>query len=252
MAEQLVFAKSVADAASLKNADSVYLAGGTEINRLDSCVKAKTLISLSKLGLKDISECKVENSDFKYLKIGAMCTFQELIDNPSVPSYLKQACLFMSSRQKRDMATIGGNIANCRDDSYLLSALLAVDALVEVYTSWKKKIVICLSNYIENRMESNDELLLSVFVPAEGFKVALKRYSNTAAGHGYLTVAVSGVEDDITVAVCAKNSGIYTFCNEKVKGIKFKDDIFGSPEYKKYLLEVTVEDLVAKVRGGAK
>ena len=33
--------------------------------------------------------------------------------------------------------------------------------------------------------------------------------------------------------------------------LPFKDDIYGSAGYKKYLLSVTVEDLVKKVTGGA-
>ena len=32
--------------------------------------------------------------------------------------------------------------------------------------------------------------------------------------------------------------------------LDFRSDIYGSPEYKRYLLSVTIADLVRKVRGG--
>ena len=34
------------------------------------------------------------------------------------------------------------------------------------------------------------------------------------------------------------------------KELRFKSDIYGSPEYKRYLLAVTINDLYRKVRGG--
>lgn len=244
MADKFVIAKSIADAASLKNRNSAFLAGGTEINRLNSLVKAKTLVSISKLDMKGI-EKTTENSS-SVVRIGALATFQEIADSKLVPQYLKDACLFMSSRQKRDMATIGGNISICRDDSYLISTLLACGAKLTVVSPKKKKSLICLSDFVANRKDYSDFLIENVLID-ENVKVVSKRYSNTAASHGYLTVSAARHGKSACVAVCAKNSGIYFYDNGKVGSIRFKDDIFGSPEYKKYLLEVTVKQLLEEV-----
>lgn len=252
MAERFVISKSVAEAASLKNKSTAFLAGGTEINRLDSTVKAKTLVSLSKIGLKGVTEFTCEECGLKMIRVGAMTTFQELVDCAMVPEYLKKACLFMSSRQKRDMATIGGNIGSLRDDSYLIATLLAAKAKLELVSPKGKKTNICICRYVSETEKYEDCLITAVLLPQSGVAVETKRYSNTAASHGYLTVSASEHSEEKVVAVCAKNSGIYFFKNEKPGSIKFKDDIYGSPAYKKYLLDVTVEDLQKKVSGGEK
>ena len=46
MANKLVTAKTIQEAIAAKDGNSAFLAGGTEVNRLDSSVKADTLISI--------------------------------------------------------------------------------------------------------------------------------------------------------------------------------------------------------------
>ena len=126
MATKLFIAKSPEEAINSKTADTAFLAGGTEVNRLGSTVAADTLISLKRCsGLNDI------RTDSGYVTIGSMCTFQDLIESDKVPEYLKEAAHFMASRTKRNMATIGGNIAALRSDSYIIPTLMAVGAVLE-------------------------------------------------------------------------------------------------------------------------
>ena len=108
MATQLLMAKSPEEAIGAKNATAVFIAGGTELNRLgtDAATAADTLISLKKCaGLNEIKDAGDK------VCIGAMCTFQQIAESEKVPAYLKEAAHFMASRTKRNMATIGGNIA---------------------------------------------------------------------------------------------------------------------------------------------
>ena len=49
MAGQLVVAATIEEALKAKQAGGVFLAGGTEINRLDSLVEAETLVSIRKI-----------------------------------------------------------------------------------------------------------------------------------------------------------------------------------------------------------
>ena len=125
MVDNLILAQSAKEAARLKgsNNKSAYLAGGTEINRLGSTINARTLISIGRIEELD----GIREEDGAVL-IGSMCTFQDIIESPLTPAYLKEACLFMGSRTKRNMATIGGNIALRRTDSYLYATLLACAA----------------------------------------------------------------------------------------------------------------------------
>ena len=49
MAEKLILASNALEALSRKNVNSAFLAGGTEDNRLNSTVNARTLISIGRI-----------------------------------------------------------------------------------------------------------------------------------------------------------------------------------------------------------
>ncbi len=259
MAENLIIAQSAAQAASLKNGESAFLAGGTEINRLGSSIEASTLISIGRI--PELDGIREEDG---FVRIGAMSTFQEIVDSPVVPAYLKEACLFMGSRTKRNMATIGGNIALRRTDSYLYPTLIACHAKLEFLDGKGERESRCVNCFLKNYDELKDRLIVSVLVPKD-IAVASKRYSNTLQSHAVLTVSMGMKDGKINLGVAAKNAGLVNLkeisaaletkelSDEellKMISLDFKQDIFGSPEYKRYLLSVTIADLSKKVKGG--
>ncbi len=265
MAEKLILAKSALEAVKHKNSRSAFLAGGTEDNRLDSSVTARTLISIGRIAELD----GISKAD-GMVRIGAMTTFQEMIDSPIVPDYLKEACRFMGSRTKRNMATIGGNIALRRTDSYLYATLLACHAKLELMDKEGAKTTKCACFYLKNYKDLKDSLIISVSVPEKAMVVS-KRYSNTVQSHAVLTVSMGKVDGKLRLAVAAKDTALKGLCDiaealeakdlsdDEIKamvksdsGLKFRHDIFGSPEYKRYLLSVTINDLAKVVKGGAK
>ncbi len=251
MVDQLFIAKNEKEVVSCMKKGSVILAGGTEINRLDSKVKASSLVSIGRIpNLDKIERVTVDSA--RYIKIGCMCTFQEAVENNSVPDYLKKACLYMSSRTKRNMATIGGNIAALRDDSYLWSVLLAAKAKIELQSLNGKKTTVDADMYLSKADKYKSALILSVLLPARKLNVVSKRYANTASSHGYITMAIAKSKNEYCVGLCLKNSGIYSSNSlDLVSVVPVKDDMFGSKEYKRYLLRITAEDLV-KSLGGTK
>jgi len=121
MIQEFLIATDTEDALRLKRnkVKSVWYAGGTEINRLNSTVDANCAISLAKLGLDTITD------EGSFLRIGSMVTLQQLVASPLVPRWLKEAALTCGSFTRRNMATIGGNLALMSDHSYLAPALLA-------------------------------------------------------------------------------------------------------------------------------
>lgn len=267
MATQLLMAKSPEEAAGYKTASAAFIAGGTEANRLGSKVpeQAETLISLKKCsGLGQIEKAGKE------VKIGSMCTFQQIATSDAVPAYLKEAALFMASRTKRNMATIGGNIAALRSDSYLLPTLFAVCARVEVLTPDGKQSDICVNSFKEAAEAGENMLITAVIVP-DDVKVLSRRYSNTAQSHAVLTMSAAVLEKGFTLAGAIKNCGIYRFkgFEEAVKknpaiseeeaiaffkgadSLKISEDMFGGEAYKRYLLGVTAYDLYRKLAGDA-
>ena len=261
MATQLFMAQTPAEAVSLMTPDAAFLAGGTEVNRLGSPVKADALISLKKCsGLDGII------SDGKYVTIGSMCTFQQLIESSEVPEYLKDAARFMASRTKRNMATIGGNIASLRSDSYILPTLMAVGAVLEISGTDGSSSKIGIADYTDGTGAGS--LITSVTIPAE-VKVISKRYANTAQSHAVLTMSAALSEEGICLDGAVKNVGLLHFCDlekafrenpdvseeeiiEMVRvctGLHTADDMFGSDAYKRYLIAVTAYDLHRRLTG---
>ena len=248
MVKQLIIAKTAEEAVALKGQRSAFLAGGTEINRLGSSCEASRLIGVGRVPTLDgIDEYTDAENGIRYIRIGAMSTFQDIVDSPLVPAYLKEACRFMGSRTKRNMATIGGNIALRRTDSYLYATLLACHARLDLMCKDGAVIRKCTKAYLEDFKAYADMLIVSVLVPVDAV-VFSKRYANTVQSHAVLTVSVGLAEGKMRYAVAAKDTYLGLLPENE---LVFKDDIYGSAEYKKYLLSVTIADLDKKVRGGA-
>ena len=257
-------AKSPEEAIGCKTPSAIFLAGGTEVNRLgsDAAAEADILISLKKCsGLRQIEAAGGK------VRIGSMCTFQQMIDSDEIPGYLKEAAHFMASRTKRNMATIGGNIAAMRSDSYLIPVLYAVRAQLSVLTQDGEK-EIRIDSYIDGAEAADDMLITAVTVPADANAVS-KRYSNTAQSHAVLTMSAAVTDEGFCMAGAVKNAGILHFSDleraflddpdiseeaiirmvRDCKGLETADDMFGSDAYKRYLIAVTAFDLRGKLAG---
>ena len=265
MATQLLMAKSPEEALSFKTAAAAFLAGGTEVNRLgsDAAADADTLISLKKCSSLDGIE-----KDTGYVVIGSMCTFQQLIESDKVPAYLKEAAYFMASRTKRNMATIGGNIAAGRSDSYLIPTLASAGAVIGLCCKDGKAVKLGITEYLDRKDEFENALITSVTVP-ENLRLVSKRYANTAQSHAVLTMSAALTEEGIWLNGAVKNVGLLHFCDlekafredpdiseekiiEMVKtctGLHTEDDMFGSDAYKRYLIAVTAYDLHRQLAG---
>lgn len=279
MVENLIIAKDIAEAVALKNANSAFLAGGTEVNRLNSSVDVPNLISIGRIGSLDgISivddprkdECSSHRkpnskSNNKFIRIGSMCTFQELVDSSEIPVWLKNACHFMASRTKRNMATIGGNVALIRDDSYLYPTLLATGALLELVDTNGNTFFRCTKKYLNEHDVFKDCLIAAVLIPQTAV-VSSKRYANTAESHAVLTMSACNINGELRIAVALKGTGVFLMTNlaqmisngasedEVLSSVKkcdtFKvvsDLLYGSEEYKRYLVGITAFDLAKEV-----
>ncbi len=105
---------------------SAYLAGGTLANAKDTRLHADHWISLAGLKLDRIDERRGN------LVLGALCTFQRVIDDERTPEPLRSAVAQVVNRNIRNAATIGGHVAANLPYSDLLPMLVALEALVEL------------------------------------------------------------------------------------------------------------------------
>ena len=264
MAEKLIVAKTAEEAIRCKTKDNVYLAGGTEIMRLGSSVEADSFVSLRKI--ESLHEITPEDGR---VRIGAACSFQDLIESDAVPTYLKEAAEFMASRTRRNMATIGGNIKVARDDSFLLPTMIAVDAKL-VLKDINGESEVSIVDYMSKISEHRDKLITAVCVPTEGISVKSVRSANTAQSHARLTASLALRDGVYTAAAVVKNSGIYRFgqlstlLSEKDPtedeivelfktddGISLKDDLlYGGADYRRYLIGITFALMYEELKGG--
>lgn len=217
---------TIQEAVALRAANpdtSVYLAGGTDDLRLGSNAEGKALIDIN--GLCSDS---IEEKDGK-LYIGALCTLQTLKECEKVPAFLREAAGFCSSFIKRNSATVGGNLALRRSDSYLAAALVAANAVV-LATSTDGDVEAPVSKYLS----CEKACLIRAIVIEKDLTGWVKRFGKTSSSHATLIAAVSGNTYALSV------SGSSLACGDTpdlAAGMTFCDDITGSADYKKYLAE---------------
>ena len=255
MIKKFLVAQSREEALNAKRSHdkSVFYAGGTEINRLESTVQAEVAIDLSKLGLNKIEEKGDE------LIIGSMATLQTIATSSAVPSWLKEAALFCGSFTRRNMATIGGNFALMHGRSYIGPALLASRATLLIATiSDKGKYFedeVPVREYHEHIANYQGVLILGFRIRKSGRFVGTLRFAVSSQNRAAVTVGFGAEKDSSKVRVYAAvysvgmlrlketenkiEKGEITTEEELAKSVAaevtVKSDYTGSGEYKRYI-----------------
>jgi putative selenate reductase FAD-binding subunit len=255
MMKKFLVAQSKEEALSLKrlHAKSVFYAGGTEINRLESAVQAEVAIDLSKLGLNRIEEKKDE------IIIGSMATLQTIATSSAVPAWLKEAALFCGSFTRRNMATIGGNFALMLGRSYVGPVLLASRAILLIATINEKgkyaedEVPAC--EYHEHFASYQGALILGFKIRKSDRFVGTLRFAVSSQNRASVTVGFGAEKDRSKVRVYAAvytvgvlrlketesriEKGEITTEEEIAKSVAaevtVKSDYTGSGEYKRYI-----------------
>ncbi len=248
---------SVPEAIELKEKyddDICFFGGGTSINHPGLGPGCEKIISLESLGLKQIEETKIG------LNIGASVTFQELLDVHHVPAVLREAASHMRSRNLRNMATIGGNIASNRPDAYLLPCLIALTAEIETAVSGRMPV----EDYIQR---DKGDLILEIHLPPIPDVCAVRRIARqdndptivsaavrvlrsggeikeaviAIGGVADHVVRLSAIERQIQQGTLRDKDAIEKAVSDTVSP---KNDILGSAAYKIYISGVVVSDCV--------
>jgi CO/xanthine dehydrogenase FAD-binding subunit len=120
------------EALSRTTSRSVFLAGGTDLVNLLrlGAVSPDLIVDLS--GVRELGGVRHEGS---VVLVGATATFTELEADPVLRAHascLAQAAAQVGSRQIRNVATIGGNVANASPCADAIPALMALDARVTI------------------------------------------------------------------------------------------------------------------------
>ncbi|NOX35524.1 MAG: hypothetical protein GXP56_17640 [Deltaproteobacteria bacterium] len=238
-----------------------FFGNGVFINNHKYNLNYETVISLKNLGLDRLVRGPVKKS--RGVTIGALVTFQNLIDHDNTPRILKQAALHEPSRLIRNMKTIGGDISAGPVLSGLSPCLVALSARVQ-----KKDLEsILLEDYLNSNRKG---LVLNIFIPDKDVKCKIKKVCLQSNSPAIVTAAVSMHYDQkkkiekIIIAVREigkkvirlgkiekqlENGSINAVDNVSIEKAVFKQvnpvsDINGTSEYKKYIAGVAVADCI--------
>lgn len=264
---------------AVKEAESDYLllSGGTEIHRQSGRVlpaeDPAVCLSLEGLGLDTIEQCP------NGITIGAMVTLQQVIDHELVPDFMKDACRFAASRTLRNMATVGGNIAAFRDDSYLLPSLIAAKARIVTTELGDGDTIdtedMPLREYVDNIDAFRTSVITKIVLNKPARHVYAKRYSRTRQGIPDIILACGAIcrDGDLAeVRTVAAGPGIGIQRLKEVdkfleseheaaadaleeeirREVHAVDTAFASAEYQTYLAVVTIADMVSACRSSLK
>lgn len=148
--------------------------------------------------LKELDFIRVEEEQ---LQIGALTTINEILGSEPVQTHLPllcSVCELFGSHQIRNLATIGGNIANASPAADLIAPLLALEASVTLRSAeGERTLPLCdlYSGY--KRVALEHEIITSVILPLEPHRW----YYRKAGPRARLTIA------KVSLAVVKKSGG---------------------------------------------
>jgi len=122
------------------------------------------------LFLHKVPEMRGITEDGEYIRLGAACTFTEVIKHELTPDILKAACKKIGAPAIRNAGTIGGNIANgsAKADSALI--FVVTDSKLRLASAEAER-VIPIKEFYQGRRKlaiTDDELLVEILMPKRG------------------------------------------------------------------------------------
>jgi carbon-monoxide dehydrogenase small subunit/xanthine dehydrogenase small subunit len=149
--------------------DLKIVAGGTDV-----CpdVKKNKLKLRSVMDISNILELRTIAYEGEYIIIGSCVTNTEIMENSLLKSSLPlivKAASKCGAVAVQNMATIGGNIMTASGAADMITALMALDALVKIIGTGSNEKVVSIEDFIDGRHSTilkEDELVKEILIPA--------------------------------------------------------------------------------------
>ena len=147
-----------------KNTSLIPYSGGTDLMVSVTCRESGYFF------INDIQDMRGITYDDVFIRIGAACTFTEIIENPLTPAILKEACQQIAAPAIRNAGTVGGNIANgsAKADSALI--FMVTDSLLRLASVDKERTLPIKEFYLGKGKTAlaDDELIVEILMPKKG------------------------------------------------------------------------------------
>ncbi len=174
----------------------VPFAGGTDLmvksGGLSGCAVE---LDCPAMFIGHLEELKKVEADENCIRIGAACTYAQILENRSVPGILKTAVLRLATPAIRNAGTIGGNICSASPAGDTLPVLYALDASV-VLESVNDTRTLTIREFITGPGETfikNIELLKEVVIPNKNFDAVFYRKVGTGVVNSLSKVSFTGL-----------------------------------------------------------
>ena len=179
-----------------KEEKAIPFAGGTDLmvkrGRLRGLAPyfEKPVLFLHKV--KELTGVKFEEGR---VRIGALSTLSEILENRDIPLILKYAIAEIASPAIRNLATIGGNICNASPAGDTLPPLYVMNARV-VLSNFTSEREMKIMDFIKGPGSTDlkeEELLKEIIIPVEFFNIVFYRKVGTRKANSLSKVSFAGV-----------------------------------------------------------
>jgi len=208
-----------------------FLAGCTDfyVYYKDGFIKEDSIL----VDISEIKELKGIKEDRNSIVIGSLTTFTEIIDSRILNKHanvLVKAAKTIGSKQIRNRATIGGNVANASPAGDSIPALFVLDSKLELVKGKRKRIVKVEEFFkgVKTTILENGEIIKSIIIPKKNFNKSVfnKIGPRNALSISKVSIAVNArVERKIIEDIAISFGSVYKTvvrCRESEEKLKRK------------------------------
>lgn len=154
---------SLKEALEIRSSEKVTLYGGGT----DLMVEEER--EGSYLFLNKIPEMREIKEEEGFLRIGAACTFTEVLEHPDTPKIMKEAISSIASPAIRNLGTMGGNIGNGSSKGDSVLVLFVADAKLRIVSLRGERIIDIDKFYLGRKKLDlrEDEIIVEILLPME-------------------------------------------------------------------------------------
>ena len=122
------------------------------------------------LFINKIPEMKNVVEDKDFIRIGAACTFTNIIENELTPAILKEAVSQIAAPAIRNLGTVGGNICNGSPKADSALIFFATDSKLRLVSNRGERVISITEFYLGRKKTTlkNDELLVEILMNKNG------------------------------------------------------------------------------------
>lgn len=245
-----------------------YYAGGSET--ISMC-RTGSIQPDAVIDIKNIPECKLLCVDLEKLHIGSVCTLNRIGQSKLFP-LMRLACGRIADHTNQCRITIGGNLCGSIIYRETSLPLLLSNAEVTLFGPEGTRTMLFKSVF-DGRMQLNPgEMIVQVHVPVWALSARyahIKKTTNEKIDYPLVSVAALWQDNNLRVAlsgVCSypfRSEQMENVLNERMKSIEERvncaaellpepayADVEGSGEYRLFVLENTLRELLREWENG--